>query len=41
MLTDMVRTDSHQLRAVAGDSAEANGIKVVARTHRDAVGLSI
>jgi hypothetical protein len=34
MLTDMVRTDSHQLRAVAGDSAEANGIKVVARTHK-------
>ena len=23
MLTDMVRTDSHQLRAVAGDSADA------------------
>jgi hypothetical protein len=30
----MVRTDSHQLRAVAGDSAEAAGIKVVARTHK-------
>ena len=30
----MVPTDSHQLRAVAGDSAEANGIKVVARTHK-------
>ena len=26
MLTDMVRTDSHQLRAVAGDSAEADGV---------------
>jgi hypothetical protein len=27
MLADMVRTDSHQLRAVAGDSPEAEGIK--------------
>ena len=34
MLTDMVRTDSHQLRAVAGDSAESEGIKVLARTHK-------
>jgi len=34
MLTDMVRTDSHQLRAVAGDSAEAEGLKIVARTHK-------
>jgi len=34
MLTDMVRTDSHQLRAVAGDSAEAEGIKILARTHK-------
>ena len=34
MLTDMVRTDSHQLRAVAGDSADADGIKVLARTHK-------
>jgi transposase len=34
MLTDIVRTDSHQLRAVAGDSAEAEGLKVVARTHK-------
>src|SRR5271163_4400902 len=34
MLTDMVCTDSHQLRAVAGDSAEAEGIKVLARTHK-------
>jgi transposase len=34
MLTDMVRTDSHQLRAVAGDSAEAEGLKVLARTHK-------
>ena len=34
MLTDMVRTDSHQLRAVAGDSADAERIKVLARTHK-------
>ena len=34
MLTDMVRTDSRQLRAVAGDSADAEGIKVLARTHK-------
>ena len=34
MLTDMVRTDSHQLRAVAGDSADTGAVKVVARTHK-------
>jgi len=34
MLADMVRTDSHQLRAVAGDSAEAGGVRVLARTHK-------
>src|SRR6202161_1940524 len=34
MLTDMVRTDSHQLRAVAGDTPEAEAIKVVARAHK-------
>jgi transposase len=34
MLTDMVRTDSHQLRAVAGDSPGAEAVKVVARTHK-------
>jgi transposase len=34
MLADMVRTDSHQLRPAAGDSADAEGIKVVARTHK-------
>ena len=33
-LADTVRTDSHQLRPAAGDSAEAEGIKVVARTHK-------
>jgi hypothetical protein len=34
MLADMVRTDWHQLRAAAGDSPEAQAIKVVARTHK-------
>ncbi|ACZ87540.1 IS110 family transposase [Streptosporangium roseum] len=34
MLADMVRTDSHQLRPVAGDSAEAEAIKVVTRAHK-------
>ena len=34
MLADMVRTDSHQLRPAAGDSPEAEGIKVVARTRK-------
>src|SRR5258708_23826624 len=34
MLADMVRTDSHQLRVVAGDSPEAGAVKVVARTHK-------
>ena len=34
MLADVVRTDSHQLRPAAGDSAQAEGIKVVARAHK-------
>ena len=34
MLTDMVRTDSCQLRAVAGDSPGAGAAWVVARAHR-------
>ena len=34
MLADMVRTDSHQLRAVAGDSSQAQAVKVVARAHQ-------
>jgi transposase len=34
MLADMVRTDSHQLRALAGDSPGAEAVKVVARTHK-------
>src|SRR5690348_16219203 len=34
VLADMVRTDSRQLREAAGDSPEAAGIKVLARTHK-------
>jgi transposase len=34
VLADMVRTDSHQLRPAAGDSPQAGGIKVLARTHK-------
>jgi transposase len=34
VLADMVRTDSHQLRPVAGDTALAAAIKVVTRTHK-------
>jgi len=34
MLADMVRTDSHQLRPAAGDTPEAEAIKVVARAHK-------
>jgi transposase len=34
MLADMVRTDSHQFRAVAGDSPDAEGLKVLARMHK-------
>jgi transposase len=33
-LADMVRTDSHQLRAVAGDSAAAEAVKVLTRAHK-------
>ena len=33
-LAGMVRTDSHQLRPVAGDSAGAEAIKVAARAHQ-------
>ncbi|GLW36057.1 IS110 family transposase [Actinoplanes regularis] len=34
MLADMVRTDSHQLRPMAGDSVEAEAVKVVTRMHK-------
>ena len=33
-IADMVRTDSHQLRPVAGDSAQAEAVKVVSRAHK-------
>ena len=34
MLADMVRTDSHQLRPISGDSVEAEAVKVVTRMHK-------
>jgi len=34
VLADLVRTDSHQLRTVAGDSDEAAAVKVVTRMHQ-------
>jgi len=34
MLADMARTDAHQLRPVAGNSALAEAIKVVTRAHK-------
>jgi transposase len=34
VLADVVRTDAHQLRTVAGDSAQAEGIKALARAHK-------
>ena len=37
VLADMVRTDAHQLRAVAGDSALVEGIKVAARAHQNLI----
>ncbi len=36
-LADMVRTDGHQLRAVAGDSELAEAVKVTARAHQTLV----
>jgi hypothetical protein len=36
-LADMVRTDRHQLRAVAGDSAGVEGLKVTARAHQNLI----
>jgi hypothetical protein len=36
-LADMVRTDAHQLREVAGDSALAEGVKVLARAHQSLI----
>jgi hypothetical protein len=33
-LADMVRTDRHQLRPIAGDSPTAQAVKVITRTHK-------
>jgi hypothetical protein len=37
VLADMVRTDAHQLRPVAGDTVLVEGIKVVARAHQSLI----
>ena len=37
ILADMVRTDGHQLREVAGDSPLAEGVKVTARAHQNLI----
>ncbi|HKS98320.1 MAG TPA: IS110 family transposase, partial [Rugosimonospora sp.] len=34
VLADMVRTDRHQLRPVAGDSTQAEAVKVLTRAHK-------
>jgi transposase len=34
MLADMVRVDGHQLRPIAGDSPQAEAVKVVTRMHK-------
>ena len=36
-LADMVRTDAHQLRPVAGDSPLVEGVKVIARAHQNLI----
>jgi hypothetical protein len=36
-LADMVRTDAHQLRPVAGDSTLVEGIKIAARAHQNLI----
>jgi hypothetical protein len=37
VLADLVRTDRHNHRQVAGDSADATGIKVLARAHQSLI----
>ncbi len=37
VLADLVRTDRHNHRPVAGDSPESDGIKIVARTHQNLI----
>jgi transposase len=34
VLADMVRTDRHQLRPIAGDSVQAEAVKVLSRAHK-------
>ena len=41
VLADMVRTDAHQLRPVASDSAQAEAVKVVARTLKTLFGSAL
>jgi transposase len=36
-LADMVRTDGHQLRPIAGDSPLAEAVKVIARAHQNLI----
>jgi transposase len=36
-LADMVRTDAHQLRPIAGDSVLVEGIKVLTRAHQSLI----
>src|SRR3954471_7713813 len=36
-LADLVRTDAHQLRPMAGDSPLVEGIKVIARAHQNLI----
>ena len=37
LLADLVRTDRHNHRRVAGDSPDAEGIKIVARAHQNLI----
>ena len=37
VLADLVRTDSHQLRPIAGDSDLAEAIKLLARAHQSVI----
>lgn len=37
MLADLVRTDAHNHRQVAGDSPDVEGIKVIARAHQNLI----
>ncbi len=37
LLADLVRTDRHNHRRVAGDSPQAEGIKIMARTHQNLI----